>query len=269
MWAQAAFRGQTCGVLQQSYHDCVLDYGFCVAIHPSGTHLVVSNFDLHTLSVHALPDMQFVATLGSFGTGRTELDCPHEICFADDGTLLIADYGNRRVQHWTFDGAWITSYATPQWPSYLALRSGVLVVASGFKKGLRVFSLESNVTLHTWPKGVSISAVSFVNTTTLALGTHDKQTVQLHALDGTFLKQLAVGFFCFCLATCADGCLLVADRENQRVRVFSSEGKELLAAPLALRAFKGKVESVVVHAANAYVIEQASNSYKMNMSVFE
>ena len=137
----AAFDGRTAG------HHCgqhMLAYRLmAMAIHPSGDYLVVSKFCTHSLSVLKLPDMRFLISLGSNGNRPKNLDSPRGLCFTDAGTLLVADFGNHRVQHWTLEGLSIVStvsYAV-NYPVCVASRGDIFVTGTIF--GICVCALES------------------------------------------------------------------------------------------------------------------------------
>ena len=103
----------------------------------------------------------------------------------------------------------------------------MFAVGTWSKSGVHVFSLESGVTLHLLLNGERITAIAFVDASTLAISSHDKCDVSLYTLDGRLLKQLAAEIITRSLTSCADGSLLVLDCYKERVRVFAPDGAEL------------------------------------------
>jgi hypothetical protein len=258
-------RVHVCGALLTQFHGrtsaklcsqhVVKSESYFMAICPDGTRLAVSSPSKNTVSLYALPDMQFLSTFD-----RTELHSPLGLCFSDDRTLLIADHRNDRVQRWALDGAQLASYAA-QSPRCVASRDDTLVI--GCSQGVRVLSLKSGVVLHDWKDESFIAAVAVVNATTLAVAIREvirvdagyvHGAVGLYALDGTLFMHVARDISSFGLATCANDCLLVSDYNQGRIHVFSLDGRKL-DVPLAECRFKDEPWSIAVSKECVYVLE--------------
>ena len=223
-----------------------------MAIHPAGTHLAI--YTDCFINVFTLPNLQFARKLdvGGKSTGQNFPvldDCnynnsgsffalypnpnnPLGLCFTDAGALLTTDPNNDHcVQHWTLDGKCTASYAVEQGPLCITSHGDMVAVGFANKNGVCVFSLESGAVISKWLDGSSVYAATFVDATTLAIAkksTYKTETVSLYTHMGALKRQMATNTESFGLAVCADGCLLVSDHRQRRIRVFSLDGSELV-----------------------------------------
>lgn len=70
-----------------------------LAISPDGTVMVISNVEVHVVSVYGLPDGVWKAEFGGEGSGPAQFKRPFKLCFSTlSGNILVTDAGNRRVQ---------------------------------------------------------------------------------------------------------------------------------------------------------------------------
>jgi sugar lactone lactonase YvrE len=249
-----AFSGRKNGRLQ-SQHEFELGTN-SIAIYSAGTHLLISDYTENCVAVFSLPDFQFAHKLvAEIGDGPTELNYPRGLCITDANTLLIADYHNDRVQHWKLNGDSITSYSVKD-PALVASHGNVVAIARSRSNGVHVISLQSGVSFSKWLYGSSVSAITFVNANTLAIAVCTTKTIGLYTLTGTLKKQLAIDIVSCGLAVCADDCMLVSDWEQNRVRVFSMDGVEIVSSSFAAHPFEGNISTIVVHAEHAYILEE-------------
>jgi hypothetical protein len=243
------------------------DFSGYMAIHPTGSCLAVTDYSTSCVIVFSLPDMQFVRKFGRRGSGPGELYNPCGLCFIATGTLLVMDYSNARVAHWTLDGEWITSYDVPR-PWCVAARGDVVVIGCSFSQGMYELSLQSGVVTSVLGEN-SISAVAFMDATTLAVANRSALAIELYTLEGTFKQQIDTdAIFSFGLAVCADGCLLVSDCNQKRVRVFLPTGIESDASPLASYSFENSIRTVALHDEHAYVLEKLIDVESSRIHVF-
>ena len=250
----AAFDGRTAGRLRRQPNLPRSETQY-IAIHPAGMHLVASTPSARLLNVFGLPDMNLLAVisdgLGDFSSFPRGL---RGLCFTDAGTLLAADNIRNRVRHWTLKGLSIASYAI-RYPTCVASRGNIFAV--GTETGVRVCLLEGGNVLHAWldKKTVVISSIGFVDADTLAVSNYSQKTINLHALNGEFLKQIADDISSYGTAMCTNGYLLVSDFCRSRIRVFAPNDAELTTAPLAAHAFRLQPISIALHGEHAYVTE--------------
>jgi len=66
--------------------------------------MVVSNYDTHQLSVYRLSDGGHVRSFGSKGPAVGEFKGPLGLCMTKENTILVAEYGNKRIQGMTLEG---------------------------------------------------------------------------------------------------------------------------------------------------------------------
>jgi hypothetical protein len=227
-----------------------------VAIHPAGTHLAISDCTSHCVCTFALPNFQVVNKLGSRGTGSAGLRGPRGLCFTDIGTLLIADHYNDRVQHWTLHGTCIASYHVLQ-PWRVAAHSNLVAIGCIGKGGVHIFSLDSDDSddvISSWLCGSSITAIAFVDATTLAIANYTSETIGLYTLEGALKKQFRTDIISHCLM-CAEDCLLVVDWRQKRVCVFSMDGFQLDASPFAAQLFTIHIHMIALFAERVFVLE--------------
>ena len=263
-----AFSGRTDGRLQSRHSPNSPLPCKHIAIHSTGVYLVVSDYIGCCVNVFTLPDFQFVRKLGGKkGIGSTELSLPCGLCFTSAGTLLVADYFNDRVQHWTLDGEWVASYPV-QRPSCIALCGNAIAVGR-YERGVHVLSLKSGAVLSKWLNGNSILGMTAVSATALAVSTRGAKTIDLYTLEGMLKRRLAVGIDPYGLAMCVDGCLLVSDWNQKRIRVFSMDGVEIVTSPFVSHTFEGIIGEVVSHADHVYVLEWGVAEHRCRIHVFE
>jgi hypothetical protein len=263
-----AFSGRTGGKLQSRHAlGSLFTAPTHAAVHAAGAHLAVSDYARNCVNVFALSDFQFVKKLGKMGAGATELHNPHGLCFIDASTLLITDFSNDRVQHWTLDGESIALYLVLA--PYCVSTHGSVCAVGSVNSGVCVLSLESGLEIGKWLRGSRIAAITFLDAVTLAVANNDAATVCLYTLEGTLITQLATYIISFGLAVCADKCLLVSDWHQKRVRVFCTNGIELDVPPFTAESFRGNPSSVALCKEHAYVLEGNHAHGTPRICVFE
>ena len=76
---------------------------FGLAVSPDGVHMVTSHNN-DTLSVYSLPGGEHIRSFGSEGKGNGQFSGPAKLCFGANGTILLAEAWNKRVQEVTLTG---------------------------------------------------------------------------------------------------------------------------------------------------------------------
>ena len=75
-----------------------------VAVTLDGLYLVVSNLSSHSLSVYSTDSGSCITTFGSPGSGTGQFRGPVRICATPTGTIIVCEYGNKRLQEVTITG---------------------------------------------------------------------------------------------------------------------------------------------------------------------
>ncbi|WP_419193829.1 NHL repeat-containing protein [Novipirellula herctigrandis] len=94
----------------------------------------IQRFDLSTKT----PSL--IEVIGKEGVGEGEFYYPYDMAFTADGTMIVCEYGNQRLQHLAADGRWIATWGGPGFqPGQLYQPWGVVVDTMN-----RVHVLDSN-----------------------------------------------------------------------------------------------------------------------------
>lgn len=100
-----------------------------VALAPNGD-LYVSDGYGNARVHHFRPDGTLVRSWGAPGTGPGQFNLVHGVAVAADGTVLIADRENDRIQFFSPDGEYLREWHDVQRPTNIAIdRAGLIYVA--------------------------------------------------------------------------------------------------------------------------------------------
>jgi DNA-binding beta-propeller fold protein YncE len=80
-----------------------------VAIAPNGD-IFIADGHVNNRIVKFTKDGTFVKAWGTRGTGRGEFSVPHTLAFDSQGRLFVGDRGNRRLQIFSQDGAFLDEW---------------------------------------------------------------------------------------------------------------------------------------------------------------
>ena len=249
----AAFNGRATNRFCRQ-HTLTAKNAGCIAIHPAGSHLVVSDSTYTLLWVYGLPEMKLLTTLQIYRDRDGFPEGVGGMCFTDAGTLLVSNWSNWpcSLQHWTLEGSYITSY-TIRNVRCVASRGDKIAV--GTWSGVHVLNLKDDLMFSSpgniWTADY-ITAVAFVDAATLAVSNNDQRTIGLYTLNGRLLKHVASGILSRSIAMCADCCLLATDHYRRRIRVFAPDGEELL---FPTHLFQSRPHVVALCGARAYVLD--------------
>jgi tripartite motif-containing protein 2/3/tripartite motif-containing protein 71 len=168
-----------------------------VAVSKRGETLVTES-TAHCVSVFS-PRGKILRTFGSYGSGPGQLDSPRGLAITGDGEILVADRNNHRIQKFTADGKFLQAvgvegkghleFTRPRGLIYNPSNNRVYVTDSNH----RVQVLNSDLTFSGILRGNSKDHFNFPSGI---------------ACDGT-------------------GNVYVADRKNNRMQVFTQDGKFL------------------------------------------
>lgn len=123
-----------------------------VVVGPNGDIFVADGESTNTRVVKFSKDGTFLKSWGTKGSGPGQLLIPHSIAMDARGRLLVANRGNKRIEIFDQEGAYIDQITGPATPYGLfAGRDGILYVADGTKApgigGMMVLDMRSKKVL--------------------------------------------------------------------------------------------------------------------------
>lgn len=219
---------------------------FGLAVHPDETVFVVSEFGSSTLIVYSLADGKTVRTIGRKGSACGEMDGPFRICFAPNQHLLVAEFGNKRVQQLTITGSHVRfigdNFFVDGAPWGLAARGDVVAVSKwgGIGHKIALFSFDSGRPLAQFgPSGAregslgsQCCGITFSPSGREVVVTENAESrLSVFRLDGAFVQCVGVGELGEGqkdTVFTTSGEYVVSDSDNHRVVVFSADGKSVL-----------------------------------------
>lgn len=112
-----------------------INFAWDLAIQPGTGRVFVANQQANEVEVFDAAG-NFVTRWGVGGSANGELKLPNGIAFAPDGTLVVADTGNNRIQRFTVDangkGTWKATYGSAgSSPGQFKVPVGLSVAADG------------------------------------------------------------------------------------------------------------------------------------------
>ncbi|MBN2382399.1 TIGR03663 family protein [bacterium] len=187
-------------------------------------------------------DGQWLKSIGTKGEGPGQFNNPQGIAIGPDGTLFVADTWNHRIQKFSPQGTFLGQFGQEQdmWgPRDIEINSqGELIVSDTGKTRILVFNSEGYLIREWGYKGEKPGYLT--EAVGLALTAHDdiavadcgNKRVQFFKPDGTFISTFRVdGWENYYsepyLAIDHAGRVFLTDPENDRILVYSSQGKLL------------------------------------------
>jgi len=122
------------GFMAKGVHIATLPLGIgCgsggLAVSLDDSLMVVSNTSSHQLSVYRTVDGGLVRSFGSHGIRPGKFFEPYGLCMTARDTLLVAEWGNCRVQEVTLEGAHVKFIPVDACPMTVAVHGDVVAVA--------------------------------------------------------------------------------------------------------------------------------------------
>jgi hypothetical protein len=244
---------------------------FCngVAVSRDGSTLLVSDSwwcGSHTIHEFALADGSLRRVMGGEGDGPVEFKAPHQLCFAPDGFVFVAECDNDRVQVLTptLDFHCFIGEGEIKCPIGVAASADIVVASGILTHGIYVFSRSDGALLRRFgcrgsgegqlehPCGLCLIS----GDRHVAVTDKGNDRVSVFSVDGEFIRHVGVGVL-KCpkgVAASAFDELVVADTGSRCVRVFSSAGD--LVASVGEELFTG----VVVFRSTVLATEHSSET---------
>ena len=224
--------------------SCDANYG--LAISPDSAHMVASHFN-HTLSVHTLTGVKHIRTFGSRGAGKGQFDCPAKLCFSAAGSILVAERGNKRVQEVTLTGDHVRFIGVCVIDDFIwgiAANAELIVVGNAYcfsNNRIRMFDAVSGAFLRAFgdygdaPGRVmdncnGIRCMPDSRHIIVAENGNGKGRLSVFTLAGEFVRCIGEGELKAArdVEFADNGDVIVCDRPNHRICVYSADGSTLL-----------------------------------------
>ena len=115
-----------------------INFAWDLAIQPGTGRIFVANRESHEIEVFE-SNGTYVTRWGTRGTADGQMQFPQGDTFAPDGTLLVSDTGNGRIERFSIDangnGTWVASYGTQglasQGVGFLNIPTGISTASDG------------------------------------------------------------------------------------------------------------------------------------------
>lgn len=218
-------------------------FGMAVHVDPRArTHLMAVSFDPKN-QVHVIrmtPPIARLQVIGETGAEPANFSQPWRLCFADDGTMLVCDCNNHRVQRLTVAGEHLSSFDV-KWPISIAVHGDTIAVGTDSGDLLvEIHSLTTGARIRCFGSrslgsgqigGYAIGLRFTLDGSCILVAEADTPYVSLFTVAGLFLKRIGAGVLASGwkdVAFSAAGEIIVADSEANCICVFSSDGETLL-----------------------------------------
>ena len=188
----------------------------------------------------------FIKTWGQNGSDDGQFDGPHDVAVASDGTIIVVDHGNHRIQCFNCKGNFIRKWGR------LGSDDGEFSFPSGLAIGMFskhkndinesiIFAMLKVPELSSYPwkafkdplSGLLSICASYIGIEHIYVTDLSNNRIQVFGMDGSFIRKWGSwgngdGQFSgpsSCGIGPHDGMVYVSDLMNHRIQVFDSEGK--------------------------------------------
>jgi len=220
-----------------------------LAVARDGSQLAVSNLGTHVITVYDTVSGAETVSFGGRGTGPGQFNQPSKLCITPRDTLLVADFGNQRVQEVTFSGVYIRDIGVGVFEDRIwgiACNDEHVAVTkfSGTSPNrVVVFNYATGELLRQFAAhgsgdgqiGQYSTGVRFTpdNQHIIVVDTYNNNRLSMFTVDGVWVKHIGVGVLggggmryvdLGDVDFTTDGGIIVADYGNHRVCVFAADG---------------------------------------------
>jgi DNA-binding beta-propeller fold protein YncE len=213
------------------------NYG--VAVTMDGLHLIVSNYFCHSITVYSMDTGGCISTFGSLGSGTGQFSNPSRICATPRGTILVCEYGNKRVQEITITGEHVRfigeGHLDDDRVFGMCMQGDIVAVGKdgGNTDGrIVLFSYSTGALIRKFGSYGSgedqmkiVYGLSFAPDGRHILVADYGSRLSMFTADGTFVKTLGTDVLGEGMkdVLCSGSNIFVADGDNHRICVFSAE----------------------------------------------
>jgi len=216
-----------------------------LAITSDSSHMVVSHFATDQLSVYRLSDGSHVRSFGSNGAAAGQFNQPLGLCMTKENTVLVADFGNKRIQEMTLESGHVKCIGAGVINDFVAdIAMHGDVVAVGKFGGptpdrIMLFSYTSGALLSQFGafgsgegQYYNVTGMEFTaDGKHLIIADFSNERVSLTTVEGVFVRSIGAGVLgggYKDVTFNSAGEVVVADHWNHRVCVFSPSDGTLL-----------------------------------------
>lgn len=222
-------------LILDEYGNMLNDFGVSEQFLPTGVDLTDDGQSL--LVSDLLGSIYNVSTIdfsfnkwGTVGSGPGEFNAPSGVAAGPDGNVYVADTDNNRVQKFSPDGTFLSSWDNTGLlaPQGVAVddQNGIVLVSDTDNGRIQVFNPNGNLLLiagtgqFAEPAGISFGPDSNVYIADISQG-----RAQKFGPDGMFLDEIGTGFLFSPHGIAVDqgGNVYIADTGNNRIAVFTPD----------------------------------------------
>lgn len=228
----------------------------------------------------ALGEYDLISELGSFGIYKPGyFSHPQFVDVDSDGYIYVTDLGNKRVQKFSSDGQFQTTWGKSgtsdgefHYPSGIAVDENYVFVADRDLHRIQKFDHDGNFISQWGKKGIYDGQFKYPNGITVSnnfvyVVDTGNQRVQKFTLDGEFVSSfgssgLGKGELLIGIGIAADsqGNLYVTDKGNNNIEKFDSEGNHIASLKYYGSNYVFTPEGIVIGPHDElYVINSATN----------
>jgi len=164
-----------------------------LAITSDDSLMVVSNSGTEQLSVYRTHNGTHVRSFGGLGVGAGEFDGVRGLCMTADDTVLVAEFGNERIQEVTLEGVHVKFIAVGETSATEVAVHGDVVAVSTYDDYIRLFSRATGTLLRQMQPAHTYfwKAICFApGGNHVAISTRD-QPITLVSVDGQTVTPLS------------------------------------------------------------------------------
>jgi len=177
----------------------------------------------------------FVKSFGKKGAGEGEFQNPGSVCVDDEGRVVVADYGNNRIQVLTKDGKLVFKFGDSgaeklNNPTGCIYHKNMFIVSDCQNNSLKVFDSSGTFLYKIGQRGEADGRLSvpwglcveqYGNRQNLLVCDNNNCRIQQFTVEGCFTGKTVTGLQDpMHIATTPDGRILVSDYETKKIHVL-------------------------------------------------
>ena len=203
-----------------------------IAVAPNG-HTFIADHNSH--QIHVFDEQRkHIRSFGQHGSGNGQLDCPTGIAVDADGLLYVCNRRNHRIEKFRMDGTFVRQFGVGHLsnPWGVTVSNNRVYVADNGNHRISIFILEGQIIRTIGSRGSGPGQFDCPSAVAISPDgdmyvTDYNHCVQVFSPDGVFQREFGKGQLNWPLGILitADGHVLVAERDNNRVVIFNTTGQ--------------------------------------------